>query len=408
MDSANFARMSMDNKQTKPRLYFIDFARSIAIIMMLEGHFTGAALANQYRDGSNWIFSFWHNLHGLTSPLFFTTSGLIFAYLLTGTSSDIAYLQNDRVRKGFKRVLELLFWGYAIQLSFHTIGKDIYYASEWHLDWFYAFHVLQSIGVGIFLLLVLFGLKKLINLGAMHWYYLISALVILIAYAYLKDYIQTDEASVAKGNAPRYWPHGFPKVIQNMFYGPFSDFSILRYSSYVLLGGVIGSLVRTYEKHSKKAWFGLSFVVLGLCFNLFIQPVLHILDGAIESTGIIGHSVLELDTTHFVRFGQVLMFLGALMFLDSRVNINFTRFLKMGQNTFPIYIIHVIILYGGIFGFGLVPYAFNRSLDPYSSAGISALAVFFFFLMTQYIEPLEAFYHRILVALKIRRPRSNS
>lgn len=408
MDSANFARMSMDKKQTKPRLYFIDFARSIAIIMMLEGHFTGAALANQYRDGSNWIFSFWHNLHGLTSPLFFTTSGLIFAYLLTGTSSDIAYLQNDRVRKGFKRVLELLFWGYAIQLSFHTIGKDIYYASEWHLDWFYAFHVLQSIGVGIFLLLVLFGLKKLINLGAMHWYYLISALVILIAYAYLKDYIQTDEASVAKGNAPRYWPHGFPKVIQNMFYGPFSDFSILRYSSYVLLGGVIGSLVRTYEKHSKKAWFGLSFVVLGLCFNLFIQPVLHILDGAIESTGIIGHSVLELDTTHFVRFGQVLMFLGALMFLDSRVNINFTRFLKMGQNTFPIYIIHVIILYGGIFGFGLVPYAFNRSLDPYSSAGISVLAVFFFFLMTQYIEPLEAFYHRILVALKIRRPRSNS
>ena len=408
MDSANFARMSMDKKQTKPRLYFIDFARSIAIIMMLEGHFTGAALANQYRDGSNWIFSFWHNLHGLTSPLFFTTSGLIFAYLLTGTSSDIAYLQNDRVRKGFKRVLELLFWGYAIQLSFHTIGKDIYYASEWHLDWFYAFHVLQSIGVGIFLLLVLFGLKKLINLGAMHWYYLLSALVILIAYAYLKDYIQTDEASVAKGNAPRYWPHGFPKVIQNMFYGPFSDFSILRYSSYVLLGGVIGSLVRTYEKHSKKAWFGLSFVVLGLCFNLFIQPVLHILDGAIESTGIIGHSVLELDTTHFVRFGQVLMFLGALMFLDSRVNINFTRFLKMGQNTFPIYIIHVIILYGGIFGFGLVPYAFNRSLDPYSSAGISVLAVFFFFLMTQYIEPLEAFYHRILVALKIRRPRSNS
>jgi surface polysaccharide O-acyltransferase-like enzyme len=152
----------MDKKQTKPRLYFIDFARSIAIIMMLEGHFTGAALANQYRDGSNWIFSFWHNLHGLTSPLFFTTSGLIFAYLLTGTSSDIAYLQNDRVRKGFKRVVELLFWGYIIQLSVFTLGKDLYYGSEWHLDWFYAFHVLQSIGVGIFLLLVLFGLKKLI------------------------------------------------------------------------------------------------------------------------------------------------------------------------------------------------------------------------------------------------------
>ena len=400
--------MTTEKKSAKPRLYFIDFARSIAIIMMLEGHFTGAALANQYRDGSNWLYALWHNLHGLTSPLFFTTSGLIFVYLLTGTKADQRYFENERVRKGFKRVLELLFWGYTIQLSFHTIGKDIYYGSEWHLDWVYAFHVLQSIGIGIFLLLVLFGVKKIIKVGAMHWYYLLSALVILIAYAYLKDYIQTDEASVAKGNAPSYWPHGFPKFIQNMFYGPFSDFGILRYSSYVLLGGVIGSVVRSYEHHSKKAWFSISFILLGLCFNLFTQSVLHSLDGTIESVGILKHSVLELDTTHFARFGQVLMVLGSLMFLDSRVNINFPRFLKMGQNTFPIYVVHVIILYGGIFGYGLVPYAFNRSLDPISSAGVSVMAVLFFFLMTQYIEPLASLYNRILIGLKIKKSTPTS
>ena len=395
--------MTTEKKSAKPRLYFIDFARSIAIIMMLEGHFTGAALANQYRDGSNWIYSLWHNLHGLTSPLFFTTSGLIFVYLLTGASPKLSYFENERVRKGFKRVLELLFWGYAIQLSFHTIGKDIYYGSEWHLDWLYAFHVLQSIGIGIFLLLALFGFKKLIKVGAMHWYYLLGALLILIAYAYLKDYIQTDEASVAKGNPPSYWPHGFPKFIQNMFYGPFSDFGILRYASYVLLGGVIGSIVRTYEHHSKKAWFSIGFIVLGLSFNFFTQSVLHALDGLIESLGMSQHSVLELDSTHFVRFGQVLIVLGSLMFLDSRVNINFPRFLKMGQNTFPIYVVHVIILYGGIFGYGLVPYAFNRTLDPISSAGVSVLAVLFFFLMTQYIEPLSTLYNRILIGLKIKK-----
>lgn len=395
--------MTTEKTSAKPRLYFIDFARSIAIIMMLEGHFTGAALANQYRDGSNWLYALWHNLHGLTSPLFFTTSGLIFVYLLTGAKADQPYFENERVRKGFKRVLELLFWGYAIQLSFHTIGKDIYYGSEWHLDWLYAFHVLQSIGVGIFLLLALFGMKKIIKVGAMHWYYLLSALVILIAYAYLKDYIQTDEASVVKGNAPHYWPHGFPKFFQNMFYGPFSDFGILRYSSYVLLGGVIGSVVRTYEQHSKKAWFSISFILLGLGLNLFTQSVLHSLDGTIESIGMLKHSVLELDTTHFARFGQVLMVLGSLMFLDSRININFPRFLKMGQNTFPIYVIHVIILYGGIFGYGLVPYAFNRTLDPMSSAGVSILAILFFFLMTQYIEPLSTLYNRILIGLKIKK-----
>ena len=396
--------MTLENKNQKPRLYFIDFARSIAILMMLEGHFTGAALAAEYRQDSYWLYSFWHNLHGLTSPLFFTTSGLIFVYLLTGAKSDTPFFQNERVKKGFKRVLELLFWGYFIQVSIFTIAKDIYYNAHWHLEWVFAFHVLQSIGVGIFLLLTLFGLKKLIGFGAMHWYYLSGAIGILIAYAFLKNYIQLDEASQQLGNSPKFWPNGFPSFIQNMFYGQFSDFGILRYSSYVLLGGTIGSIVRTYEHLSKRIWFILSFIVLGIMLN-FIQPVLAGLDHWIESTGLLSKSVLELDNTHFARFGQVLVVLGSLMLLDSKFNINFPRFLKLGQNTFPIYVVHVIILYGGIFGFGLVPYAFSKNLDPYASISISILAMGFFFVMTQYIEELETLYDKLLIALKIKRKK---
>lgn len=394
--------MTHAKNHTKPRLYFIDFARSVAIIMMLEGHFTGAALANEYRDSSFWLYSFWHNLHGLTSPLFFTTSGLIFVYLLTGAKAETPFLENERVRKGFKRVLELLFWGYAIQFSFFTLGKDLYYGSGFHLEWFFAFHVLQSIGMGIFLLLCFYGLKKLLKVGAMHWYYLIGAMIVLMSYAFLKSYIQLDESSIAAGNQPSYWPKAAPVFIQNMFYGPFSDFGILRYSSYVLLGGCIGSIVRTYEKYSKKGWFCLSFVLLGVLLN-FIQPVLASFDNILESTHVLKNSVFELDTTHFARFGQVLVVLGTLMMLDSRYNINFPRFLKMGQNTFPIYVVHVIILYGGIIGIGLVPFVFEKNLSPYASAGISMLAIIFFFIMTQYIETLEAYYNRVLIFLRIKK-----
>jgi len=91
--------------------------------------------------------------------------------------------------------------------------------------------------------------------------------------------------------------------------------------------------------------------------------------------------------------------------LDSKCNINFPRFLKLGQNTFPIYVVHVIILYGGIFGFGLVPYAFSKNLDPYASISISILAMGFFFAMTQYIEELETVYDKLLIALKIKRKK---
>jgi surface polysaccharide O-acyltransferase-like enzyme len=68
----------------KPRLKFIDMARSLAILLMLEGHFTGAALGEEFRSDEFILYSIWHNIHGLTSPLFFTVTGVIFVYLLAG------------------------------------------------------------------------------------------------------------------------------------------------------------------------------------------------------------------------------------------------------------------------------------------------------------------------------------
>ena len=94
-----------------PRLLFIDMARSLAILLMIEGHFTGTALSHDYRKKEFLLYNIWHNIHGLTSPLFFTLTGVIFIYLLSANNSS-PYFKNIRVKKGFKRVLQLLFWGY--------------------------------------------------------------------------------------------------------------------------------------------------------------------------------------------------------------------------------------------------------------------------------------------------------
>ena len=169
-----------------PRLKFIDMTRSIAIILMLEGHFTGAALSWDYRKQEYLAYDIWHNIHGLTSPLFFTVTGLIFVYLLTAKGAG-GFFTNIRVKKGFRRVLTLLFWGYFIQLNLWSIGQSIYYGSEFHLDWFYAFHVLQSIGIGILFLLLVYGVYNIFKKGAVYWYYLIAALIIFYFYAQLRS-----------------------------------------------------------------------------------------------------------------------------------------------------------------------------------------------------------------------------
>ena len=387
----------ISEKQHRPRLKFIDMARSLAILLMLEGHFTGAALSNVYRKDEFILYKIWHNIHGLTSPLFFTVTGVIFVYLLSA-NNEIPFRDNIRVKKGYRRVLELLFWGYFIQLNIWSILQSFYYGSKFHLDWFYAFHVLQSIAVGIFFLLGIYGIFKWIGKGALHWYYLVAALLVFVGYAQMKNYIQLDEQAITTGLSkdPAYWPNGSPKFLQNMFYGQFSDFSFMRYSGYTILGGMLGSLIRTYEQKTREWWFGSAFIIVGILISLFIQPIFHELDQLTNAIGLTEKGVYELNATAFIRFGQVVSVLGVFMLLDKYVRVSDSLYLKMGQNTLPIYVVHVIILYGGIFGFGLKPLAFDQDLDPWTSVSISLSAIVFFVIMVRYIETLEHYYTRIL------------
>ena len=386
--------------EKKSRLKFIDMSRSLAILLMLEGHFTGAALANEYRKDEYILYNIWHNIHGLTSPLFFTVTGVIFVYLLS-VNNNTPYFQNTRVKRGFKRVLELLFWGYLLQLNLWSISQSIYFGSKFHLEWFYAFHVLQSIGVGIFFLLVIYGIFKWVNKGKLHWYYLISALLLFIGYGCMKDYIQLDEKAVSNGlqKGPNYLPQNLPAFIQNMFYGKFSDFSFMRYSGYTILGGMLGSIIRTYESKTRQWWFGTAFLVGGIMISIFIQPIFRNIDHFSEWISITKKGTYELNATAFIRYGQVISVLGIFMLIDKYVEVKAQLYLKLGQNTLPIYIVHVILLYGGILGFGLKPLLFDENLGPWFAAGISVSAILFFTLMVQNIEIIEkkidAFIHLV-------------
>lgn len=389
--------------QLKPRLKFIDMARSLAILLMIEGHFTGAALSSSYRNYQYPIFKVWHLIHGLTSPLFFTITGVIFTYLLTA-DKDVTFSKNPRVKKGIKRIFQLLFWGYFIQLSLWGIVKSIYFGTEFHWNWFYAFHVLQSIAFGISMLILIYGLHKWINWGKPQWYYLVAGILMFTAYSFMKNHINIDKKLIEDGFRvlPAYWPTGAPSFIQNMFYGQYSDFSFVRVSGYTILGGMIGCLIRAYQHRVKELWFGTSFIIAGLFISLFIRDILFQIDNFTERMGWTENGIIELTSTSLSRLGQVISLLGALILIDKFFNVRAKLFLKIGQNTFPIYVVHVIILYGGIFGFGLKPLVFDRDLSPYLAVAISTTAIIFFVIMIKYIEPLEDFYTKILRFLHLK------
>lgn len=386
-------------------------ARSFAILLMLEGHFTGAALAWEYRDYKYPLFEVWHLLHGLTSPLFFTVTGLIFAYLLIGRDTrELKFWENIRVRKGFKRILQLLFWGYFIQLNLWSIAKAIYYGSEINLSWFYAFHVLQAIGIGLLMVILVYRVYKWINVGELFWYYLFFGIVVFVLYGMLKSYIAMDEKLVAEGirSTNMYWPNNAPEFIQNMFYGKYSTFSILRMAGYTLFGAMIGVIVRRTELHVKKWWYGTLFILGGVFISVFARQMLVEVDEIMVLWGFAEEGTMWFCSTALSRFGQVVVLLGIIILIDKFFNVKAPLFLKVGQTTFPVYVVHVIILYGGLFGFGLKPNVFDRNMSPYVAVAISASAIFFFVMMVKYIEPLERIYNSVLYFLRLkRRPKRN-
>ena len=66
--------------------------------MMLQGHFIDTLLAIEYRDINNLAFNTWTYFRGITAPVFFTISGLIFTYLLIKAKEKGTL--NHRMKKG--------------------------------------------------------------------------------------------------------------------------------------------------------------------------------------------------------------------------------------------------------------------------------------------------------------------
>ena len=97
------------------RLYFIDAIRAFAILMMLQGHFIDTLLAIEFRDDHNLAYNTWKYFRGITAPVFFTISGLIFTYLLIKAKEKGTL--NYRMRKGVIRGLMLIGIGYALRTT---------------------------------------------------------------------------------------------------------------------------------------------------------------------------------------------------------------------------------------------------------------------------------------------------
>ena len=348
----------------KTRLYFIDIARSIAILLMLEGHFVDNALMDVYRDTNNDIYNAWLFVRGFTSPIFLTITGIVFTYLLIG-NNHLEYFKNNRIKKGYKRVVELLFWGYVVQV--------------------YAFHVLQCIGIGILSILILYGIYKAVKIIPLWVYFFFAGTIIFSSYIVISSWPKE-----------YYWPESAPIFIQNMFHGKYSIFPILPRMGYTMYGAMIGVILYTYKSKVKEWSFILSVFLIGAFLYFFLKDILLILDV------IFAHPIYHLYKVDWLYecLGMVLIILSILIAIEKFIGeIKPNLFLKIGQNTLTIYILHMVVLYGSITGLGLNR-VIHKNLTPWQILPATICFILFFVILIYYLDEIKLKLNFILKPIK--------
>ncbi len=340
------------------RLIYIDALRSFAILMMLQGHFISALLADKFKDQNNTFYKIWEYFRGITAPTFFTITGFVFMFLLLKHKN--VGLDNPRVKKGIERGIKLIIWGYALRFSF-----GIFFGYT-HVSYYYT-DVLHIIGLSLLLLCSIYLLLYKSN-PKLFSYTLLS--ITIFSFLFERYY---NEISIPY--LPIEISHYLTKVNGSVF-------SLFPWFGYVSIGAYLAPFFIKYKENKnfyKK--LPLALAITGLLLLFTSSPLLLFLGSFFE----INVFTVSGDYNYlFTRLGDVFLIFSIFVFL--RDFLTHSLFIKIGKVTLSIYIVHHIILYGSWFDTGITK-LYKNSLN-YTEAIFGALVFMFLvcFLVLKYRE----------------------
>lgn len=322
---------------SKSRLFFLDAIRAWAILMMLQGHFIDGLLDNAFRNDTNMLFSTWKYFRGITAPVFFTVSGFIFTFLLI--RSKQTGWSNPRVKKGIKRGFELLVIAYLLRMNIFGLFKGEVY------DSFYLVDVLHCIGLSLLFIIGFY----ILTFAKQKWIFpTILASTTLLLFVFEPIY-----KTVSFEFLPQVFANYLTKANGSVF-------TIIPWLGYATIGSFMSVIFSKYQD-SKNLYNYIipAYVVMGLTL-IFLSSDFFL--SVYNFTGIELFQSINNNNYLFIRLGDVLIVFS--IFILLRKFLMNANWLRIGQSTLSIYIIHFIILYGSFTGVGLYRF-FHHSLNPY-------------------------------------------
>lgn len=309
------------------RIVWIDLARAVAVLLMVQGHALDVLLAPTYRSGS--FFDVWLFVRGLVSCLFLFLAGLSFVIASDRRLDD--YLSaSPRLWARLRRLLFFFVLGYAMHFPVGRLS-DLADLSDGQVRAFSNVDILQLISVS---LLALQGILMLTR----RW----------VPFALAT----TGIAVVTVLSAPAAWRTDWTEVLPvplaaYLSAGTGSLFPLLPWAAFPMLGAAFGVFIVSTTGSSRRV----PAVLLGL------GAFMALAGWSLSRVPLDPFGPLEFwDTSpnlFLIRAGPVVMLLGVLAWISRGASRLPAPAQALAEESLLIYFVHVCVLYGSIWNVGL-------------------------------------------------------
>ncbi|GLH69378.1 hypothetical protein GETHPA_09110 [Geothrix rubra] len=306
-----------------PRIHILDFARLLAILLMLQGHTMEAFVAPSAMDWGTLHWRFWGEVRGLTAPLFLLVSGA--ATVLATRRDREGRVSARQYLRRIRTVLLVTAIGYLLVFPAACFA-DLRWVSEAGWRTFLQVNILQLNGV---MLLLLTGLLALTRNARTHaaWSLAVGLLILLAApVATSLDWFSRLPEGLA---AYLSFAHG-------------SLFPLFPAGGFMLLGVGLGTVLLEAPEDQRLRWFRLAALGAGLA-----ALALSLAAAAVPGHLLPPHDAYKAGwASSFHRLGFSLLVLGGLATVAEAWPRLVQALAPLGRKSLAVYVVHLALIYG--------------------------------------------------------------
>ncbi len=307
------------------RMYALDLARFVAMLLMVQGHVLDAVLPDSVTHADTWFWHVWNWVRGLTAPVFLLVSGA--SHVFAAKRGPDGYIRQDIIQRRIRMGVLLIAIGYLLVLPGRRL-IDLPYVTTEGWTQVLGVNILQLIGVTLIAFVII--MERSSSVLSMRRRALITILAILALSPIM-------HMSIMHEHLPMWL-----RPYLTMKYG--SLFPLFPISAYLFVGVVLGTYLAEVHEEQRGRWL----MRVGFRFALPSAILLYAIQQTLMARGVHWHYLSSSNSEFLVvaRSAVALAFIAVCVVLLRYSWAWRNVYVLFGKKGLYIYVIHIVILFG--------------------------------------------------------------